>query len=89
MILGCGGLDYSVVLFVEVINVKSVYIWIDVVGIFSIDLCLCVKVSLIVCLSFDEVVEMVMFGVKVLYFVIILFVSCSYISVFVGLSCEL
>lgn len=61
-------------------------IWIDVLGIYIIDFCVELNVKCIDIMVFNEVVEMVIFGVKVFYFVILLFVVCSNILVFVGLS---
>lgn len=88
IIFGCGGSDYIVVLFGEVLNVICVDIWIDVLGIYIIDLCVVLVVKCIDVIVFEEVVEMVIFGVKVLYLVILLFVVCSDILVFVGFSKE-
>lgn len=87
--LGCGGLDFMVVLFVEVFDVELCEIWIDVIGVYIIDLCIILVVYLLFEFSFEEVVEMVIFGVKVLYFVIMEFVFCKDIKVFVGFSKEL
>lgn len=89
MILGCGGFDFIVVLFVEVLDVEFCEIWIDVIGVYIIDLCIIEVVYFLLEFSFEEVVEMVIFGVKVLYFVIMELVLCKDIKVFVGLSKEL
>lgn len=89
MMFGCGGSDYMVVLLVEVLYVFCVDIWIDVLGIYIIDLCVVFVVKCIDEIVFVEVVEMVIFGVKVLYLVMLLFVVCSDILVFVGFSKDL
>lgn len=84
--LGRGGSDYSAALLAEAIDAKAVYIWTDVVGIFSTDPRLCQKAAPIAKLSFDEAAEMATFGAKVLHPATILPASRSGISVFVGSS---
>ncbi|KPV94771.1 Lysine-sensitive aspartokinase 3 [Pseudoalteromonas sp. P1-9] len=84
--LGRGGSDYSAALLAEAVDAKAVYIWTDVVGIFSTDPRLCVKAAPIAKLSFDEAAEMATFGAKVLHPATILPASRSGISVFVGSS---
>lgn len=64
-------------------------IWIDVFGIYIIDFCIVFNVVLIVEISFSEVFEMVNFGVKIFYFLILLLVLWYDIFVFVGLLKEL
>jgi aspartate kinase len=86
--LGRGGSDYSAALVAEAINAQSVYIWTDVVGIFSTDPRLCQKAAPIAKLSFDEAAEMATFGAKVLHPATILPASRSGINVFVGSSRE-
>nr|WP_100913582.1 lysine-sensitive aspartokinase 3 [Pseudoalteromonas spongiae] len=84
--LGRGGSDYSAALLAEAVDAKAVYIWTDVVGIFSTDPRLCAKAAPIAKLSFDEAAEMATFGAKVLHPATILPASRSGISVFVGSS---
>lgn len=86
--LGRGGSDYSAALLAEAIDAKAVYIWTDVVGIFSTDPRLCERAAPIAKLSFDEAAEMATFGAKVLHPATILPASRSGISVFVGSSRE-
>lgn len=73
----------------EVLYVFRVDIWIDVSGIYIIDLRVVFVVKRIDEIAFVEAVEMVIFGVKVLYSVTLLFVVRSDISVFVGFSKDL
>lgn len=86
--LGRGGSDYSAALLAEAIGANSVYIWTDVVGIFSTDPRVCAKAAPIAHLSFDEAAEMATFGAKVLHPATILPAARSGISVFVGSSRE-
>lgn len=64
--LGCGGLDIMVVVFVVVFDVECCDIYIDVDGIYMIDLCISVKVCKLDKIVFEEMFEFVSLGVKVL-----------------------
>lgn len=71
VILGCNGLDYFVVVLVVCIDVECCEIWIDVDGVYNVDLNQVEGVVLFDKLIYQEVMELFYFGVKVLYFKII------------------
>ena len=84
--LGRGGSDYSAALIAEATGANSIYIWTDVVGIYSTDPRVCEKARPIAHLTFDEAAEMATFGAKVLHPATILPAARSSIGVFVGSS---
>lgn len=71
VIFGCGGLDILVVYFGVLFGVSWVEIWIDVLGMFSVNLKDVLDVCLLICLDYYEVQEIVIIGVKVFYLCLI------------------
>lgn len=65
--LGWEGLDYIVVIFSYCLNVEGMYIWKDVLGVFIVDFCLFENVMKLDCFFYWEVIEMIYYGVKVIY----------------------
>lgn len=64
---GCNGFDYFVIVIGVLVEVLCVIIWSDVVGVYSVDLCIVSDVCLLLLLRFDEVNELVCLVVLVLY----------------------
>lgn len=71
IILGCGGLDYIVVLIVVGFDVSVIEIWMDVDGVFIVDFCKVKWAFIIFSMIYVEVMEMFYFGVKVIYLLIL------------------
>lgn len=75
MILGWGGLDIIVVVLVVVLKVDKCDIYIDVSGVFIIDLCYVKLVRKFEGILYDEMFEFVNLGVGVFYLRVVEFVK--------------
>lgn len=73
IMFGWEGLDYMVVIFFYCLDVKSMIIWKDVFGVFMGDLRFFENVSKLDLMFCKEVIEMIYYGVKVIYLKIIKF----------------
>ncbi|MBK2024820.1 aspartate kinase [Francisella philomiragia] len=67
ILLGRGGSDYSAALIAEAINANMLYIWTDVAGIHQADPRLIPKSRVIRQINFEEAIELISFGAKVLH----------------------
>lgn len=65
--LGCGGFDIIVVVLVVVLKVDKCEIYIDVDGVYIVDLRIVLNVLKFKEIFYDEMLEFVIFGVKVFY----------------------
>lgn len=75
MMFGWGGFDIMVVVFVAVLGVDKCDIYIDVLGVFMIDLWYVWLVRKLVGIFYDEMLEFVNFGVGVFYLWVVEFVK--------------
>ncbi|AEI35455.1 aspartate kinase [Francisella salina] len=67
VVLGRGGSDYSAALVAEAVNADMLYIWTDVAGIHQADPRLIPKSQVIKQINFEEAIELIGFGAKVLH----------------------
>lgn len=86
MMLGWGGFDMLVVVVVVVLGVEECLIYIDVDGVYMIDLCVVEEVCCFDCVMFEEMLEMVSFGLKVLQICLVEFVGKYQVKMCVLLS---
>lgn len=82
--LGRGGSDYSAALFGEALCARSVYIWTDVPGVFTLDPNVAPAARPIQEISFAEAAELANFGAKVLHPSTLLPAMRANVPVFVG-----
>lgn len=75
IMLGCGGFDIIGVVLVVVLKVDECQIYIDVDGVYIIDLCVVLQVCWLDKIIFEEMLEMVSFGFKVLQIWVVEFVG--------------
>lgn len=83
---GWGGLDISVVVVVVVIKVDCCDIYMDVDGVYIMDLCIVFKVQWFDWVFFEEMFEMVLLGVKVLQVCLVEMVMVYGVCIFVCFS---